>query len=162
DLKGKADKFKGKIIGIEPGTGEMQLLKSKVLKEYDLDKEYEVTNNASPAMLAELERSYAKKEPVAVVLWTPHWAYSKYQLTKLADPKKAFGANNEIRSLGHKSFPKKYSEFYGWLKNWHMTEQELASLEQAVQDAGKGNVEKGVQKWIDAHPGIVDKMAPVS
>ncbi|ADI11621.1 putative glycine betaine ABC transporter substrate-binding and permease component [Streptomyces bingchenggensis BCW-1] len=162
DLKGKADKFKGKIIGIEPGTGEMQLLKSTVLKEYDLDKEYEVTNNASPAMLAQLERSYAKKEPVAVVLWTPHWAYSKYQLTKLADPKKAFGANNEIRSLGHKSFPKKYSEFYGWLKNWHMTEQELASLEQAVQDAGKGNAEKGVQKWIDAHPGIVDKMAPVS
>lgn len=162
DLKGKSGMFKGKIIGIEPGTGEMQLLKSKVLKEYGLDKEYEVTNNASPAMLAQLQRSYAKKEPVAVVLWTPHWAYSKYQLTKLADPKQAFGANNEIRSLGHKSFPKKYPEFYGWLKNWHMTEQELASLEQAVQDAGKGNAEQGVQKWIDAHPGIVDKMAPVS
>ncbi|MBB5938866.1 ABC transporter permease/substrate binding protein [Streptomyces zagrosensis] len=162
DLKGKSGKFKGKIVGIEPGTGEMKLLKDKVLPAYGLDKEYEVTDAGSPAMLAELERAYKKQEPIAAVLWTPHWAYSKYELTKLADPKKAFGANNEIRSLGHKSFPKKYSEFYGWLKNWHMSEQELASLEASIQDAGKGKVEMGVQKWMDAHPGIVEKMAPVS
>ncbi|QLH20732.1 ABC transporter permease/substrate binding protein [Streptomyces sp. Rer75] len=162
DLKGKSDLFKGKIVGIEPGTGEMKILKSKVLKAYGLDKEYKVSDGSSPAMLAELERSYAKKEPVAVVLWTPHWAYSKYKLTKLADPQKAFGANNQLHTLAHKSFPKKFPEFNGWLKKWHMTEKELATLEQAVQDAGKGNEEEGVQKWIDAHPGIVDKMAPVT
>ncbi|MGR3932657.1 ABC transporter permease/substrate binding protein [Streptomyces sp. BRA346] len=162
DLKGKSDLFKGKIVGIEPGTGEMKILKSKVLKAYGLDKEYKVSDGSSPAMLAELERSYAKKEPVAVVLWTPHWAYSKYKLTKLADPQKAFGANNQLHTLAHKSFPSKFPEFNGWLKKWHMTEKELATLEQAVQDAGKGNEEEGVQKWIDANPGIVDKMAPVN
>ncbi|QKW53168.1 ABC transporter permease/substrate binding protein [Streptomyces buecherae] len=161
DLKGKGDRFKGKIVGIEPGTGEMKLLKDKVLPAYGLDEEYEVTSAGSPAMLAELERAYKKREPIIAVLWTPHWAYSKYELTKLADPKKAFGENNEIRSLGHKSFPKKYPEFYGWLKEWHMTEKELAGLEASIQDAGKGKVEEGVQKWMDAHPGIVDKMAPV-
>jgi glycine betaine/proline transport system substrate-binding protein len=162
DLKGKSGTFKGKIIGIEPGTGEMKILKSKVLKAYGLDKEYKVSDGSSPAMLAQLERSYAKKEPVAVVLWTPHWAYSKYKLTKLADPQKAFGANNQLHTLANKSFPKKFPEFNGWLKKWHMTEKELASLEQSVQDAGKGNEEEGVQKWIDANPGIVDKMAPVT
>ncbi|MGV9849304.1 ABC transporter permease/substrate binding protein [Streptomyces sp. NPDC003442] len=162
DLKGKAGTFDGKIVGIEPGTGEMKLLKGKVLKEYGLDKEYKVSDGSSPAMLAQLERSYAKKEPVAVVLWTPHWAYSKYKLTKLADPKQAFGASNQLHTLANKSFPKKFPEFNGWLKKWHMTEKELATLEQAIQDAGKGNEEKGVQKWIDAHPGIVDKMAPVA
>ncbi|WP_432010113.1 ABC transporter permease/substrate binding protein [Streptomyces cucumeris] len=162
DLKGKSGLFKGRIVGIEPGTGEMKLLNSKVLKQYGLDKEYEVTNGSSPAMLAQLERSYAKKEPVAVVLWSPHWAYNKYKLTKLADPQKAFGANNQLHTLANKSFPQKYPEFNGWLKKWHMTEKELASLEASVQDAGKGNEEEGVQKWIDAHPGIVDKMAPVA
>ncbi|MFT2017132.1 ABC transporter permease/substrate binding protein [Streptomyces sp. 796.1] len=162
DLKGKSKKFKGKIVGIEPGTGEMKLLKDKVLPAYGLDGEYEVTDAGSPAMLAELERAYKKREPIVAVLWSPHWAYSKYELTKLADPKKAFGENNQLHSLGHKSFPKKYPEFYGWLKNWHMTEEELGSLEAAIQDAGKGKVEEGVQKWMDAHPGIVDKMAPVA
>ncbi|MBH5334038.1 ABC transporter permease/substrate binding protein [Streptomyces pactum] len=162
DLKGKAKTFDGKIIGIEPGTGQMNLLKKKVLNTYGLADEYRVVDGSTPAMLAELQRAYARKEPIAVALWTPHWAYGKYRLTKLADPHKAFGDNNRIHSLGHRSFPEKFPEFHGWLKNWHMTEEELAGLEQAVQDAGKGNVEEGVRTWMDAHPGIVDRMAPVT
>ncbi|MDX2932178.1 glycine betaine ABC transporter substrate-binding protein [Streptomyces ipomoeae] len=27
-----------------------------------------------------LKRAYAKKEPIAVTLWSPHWAYSDYAL----------------------------------------------------------------------------------
>ncbi len=87
DLKGQADKFKGRIVGIEPGAGEMQLLKSKVLKEYGLDKEFKVVDGSTPAMLAELKRAYAKKEPIATTLWSPHWAYNEFDLTKLKDPK---------------------------------------------------------------------------
>jgi len=112
-------------------------------------------------MLTELDRAYHKKEPVAVVLWSPHWAYSKYKLTKLKDPKGTWGANNQIKTLGNKSFPEKFPEFHGWLKNWKMSADELGSLEQDIQDAGKGNENKGVEKWIADHPGIVDKMAPV-
>ncbi|MET9296282.1 ABC transporter permease/substrate binding protein [Streptomyces sp. NPDC003077] len=160
DLREHKDEFHGKIIGIEPGTGQMKRLKDVVAPAYGLDG-FEITEAGTSAMLAELERAYAKKEPVAVVLWSPHWAYSKYDLTKLKDPKGTWGANNQIKTLGNKSFPKKYPELYGWLKDWKMTPEELGSLEQAVQDAGKGREDAGVQKWIDAHPGIVDAMAPV-
>ncbi|MEW1661010.1 ABC transporter permease/substrate binding protein [Streptomyces sp. NPDC093707] len=160
DLREHQDEFKGKIIGIEPGTGAMQRLKSTVLPAYGLT-DIQVTSAGTSAMLAELERAYHKKEPIAVVLWSPHWAYSKYQLTKLADPKGTWGANNQIKTLGNKSFPKKFPEFAGWLKNWKMTPDELGSLEKDIQDAGKGNEDKGVEKWIGDHPGIVDKMAPV-
>ncbi|MEU7637803.1 ABC transporter permease/substrate binding protein [Streptomyces sp. NPDC039016] len=160
DLKAHKDEFKGKIIGIEPGTGEMQRLKSTVLPAYGLS-DFEVTSAGTSAMLAELDRAYHKKEPIAVVLWSPHWAYSKYQLTKLADPKGTWGANNQIKTLGNKSFPKKFPELYGWMKNWKMAPDELGSLEKDIQDAGKGNEDKGVEKWIGDHPGIVDKMAPV-
>lgn len=90
DLKGKADQFKGRIIGIEPSAGEMSILKDKVLKDYGLDGEYKVVDGSTPGMLAELKRAYEKKEPVAVVLWSPHWAYSSYELTKLEDPKGAW------------------------------------------------------------------------
>ncbi|MFG2891620.1 ABC transporter permease/substrate binding protein [Streptomyces sp. NPDC048248] len=160
DLRKRKDEFKGKIIGIEPGTGEMKRLKSVVAPEYGFD-DFQVTEAGTSAMLAELDRAYAKKEPIAVVLWSPHWAYSKYKLTKLADPKGTWGANNQIKTIGNKSFPKKFPEFNGWLKNWKMSPDQLGSLEKAIQDAGKGNEDKGVEKWIDAHPGIVDKMAPV-
>ncbi|WP_229858962.1 glycine betaine ABC transporter substrate-binding protein, partial [Streptomyces anandii] len=44
DLKGKASLFGGRITGIESSAGEMGLLKSKVLKDYGLDKEYKVVD----------------------------------------------------------------------------------------------------------------------
>lgn len=42
-----------------------------------------------------------------------------------------------------------------------MTPDELMSLEQAIRKSGRGQEDEGVQQWIDAHPGIVDEMAPV-
>ncbi len=108
DLKGKADLFGGRIIGIEAGTGQMDILKNKVLPAYGLDEEYKVVDGSSPAMLAELKRSYAKKEPVAVTLWSPHWAYNDYELTKLADPKRAWGESNTIHTIASKKFPEQY------------------------------------------------------
>jgi glycine betaine/proline transport system substrate-binding protein len=160
DLRKHKAEFNGRIYGIEPGTGEMTRLKSTVMPAYGL-QDFDLTSAGTSSMLAQLERSYEKKEPVAVVLWSPHWAYKKYGLTRLADPKKTWGANNRITTLAHKSFPKKYSELNGWLKNWYMSPDDLMSLEQAVQKAGQGKEEQGVANWVDAHPGIVDKMAPV-
>ncbi len=160
DLKGKADLFDGKIIGIEPGTGEMQLLKDEVMPGYDLEDEYEVVDGSTPAMLAELKRSLAKKDPVAVVLWSPHWAYSEYDLTKLKDPKKAFGEGNTIRTISSKGFPGQYPQLTEWIKNFHMSEGELGSLEAEIKDRGQGHEEDAVAAWLQEHPDMVGRMTP--
>ncbi|GAA2308807.1 ABC transporter permease/substrate binding protein [Streptomyces kunmingensis] len=158
DLKGKSKTFDGKIIGIEPGTGEMNLLKKDVLPGYGLDKEYEVVDGSTPAMLAELKRAYAKKEPVAVVLWSPHWAYSEYDLTKLADPKKKFGEGNTIRTISHKDFPNKYPQLTKWFKNFKMSEDELGSLEAEIKKRGQGQEEKAVSAWLETHQDVEKRM----
>ncbi|GAA2258435.1 ABC transporter permease/substrate binding protein [Streptomyces indiaensis] len=160
DLKGKSSTFKGKIIGIEPGTGEMDLLKNKVLPGYGLGKEYEVVDGSTPAMLAELKRAYAKKEPIAVTLWSPHWAYSDYELTKLKDPKKAFGEGNTIRTISHARFPDEYPQLTKWIKNFTMSEEELGSLESEIKDRGQGHEEEAVADWLQQHPDMVGRMTP--
>ncbi|MFH8466705.1 ABC transporter permease/substrate binding protein [Streptomyces sp. NPDC017991] len=160
DLKGKADTFDGRIIGIEPGTGEMNLLKKDVLPGYGLDKEYKVVDGSTPAMLAELKRAYAKKEPVAVVLWSPHWAYSEYELTKLSDEKKLFGEGNTIRTISNKKFPGQYPQLTKWIKNFKMSEDELGSLEAEIKDRGQGHEEDAVAAWLKEHPGMVERMTP--
>ncbi|MGW3413304.1 ABC transporter permease/substrate binding protein [Streptomyces sp. NPDC000888] len=160
DLKGKGDTFGGKIIGIEPGTGEMNLLKTKVLPGYGLDKEYKVVDGSTPAMLAELKRAYAKKEPVAVVLWSPHWAYSEYELTKLADDKKLFGEGNTIRTISSKDFPEQYPQLTEWIKNFKMSEAELGSLEAEIKDQGQGHEEDAVAAWLKEHPDMAERMTP--
>ncbi|MDI5966955.1 ABC transporter permease/substrate binding protein [Streptomyces sp. SL13] len=161
DLKSHASEFGGRIIGIEPGAGEMSMVKNKVIPGYGLNGSMQLTTGSTPSMLAELERDYAQKKPVAVVLWSPHWAYSKYKLTKLADPKHAFGEGNDIHIIGSKAFPTKDPKVAGWLKNFKMNEKDLSSLEASIQDAGQNNQAKGVSDWLAKHPGLVDRMAPV-
>ncbi|MFK4102259.1 ABC transporter permease/substrate binding protein [Streptomyces sp. NPDC019531] len=158
DLKGRASEFDGKIIGIEPGTGEMNLLKTKVLPGYGLDKEYEVVDGSTPAMLAELKRAYAKKQPVAVVLWSPHWAYSQYDLTKLKDDKKLFGEGNTIRTISHEKFPEQYPQLTKWIKGFHMSEGELGTLEGEINKYGQGKEEQAVAAWLKEHPEMVGRM----
>ncbi|MFF7951159.1 ABC transporter permease/substrate binding protein [Streptomyces griseorubiginosus] len=160
DLKGKASEFGGKIIGIEPGTGEMNLLKTKVLPGYGLDKEYDVVDGSTPAMLAELKRAYAKKQPVAVVLWSPHWAYSQYDLTKLKDDKKLFGEGNTIRTIANEDFPSRYPQLTRWIKGFHMSEAELGSLEAEINERGQGHEEQAVAAWLQEHPEMVGRMTP--
>ncbi|AZP16545.1 ABC transporter permease subunit [Streptomyces aquilus] len=160
DLKGKADLFDGKIIGIEPGTGEMNLLKNKVLPGYGLDKEYDVVDGSTPAMLTELKRAYAKKQPVAVVLWSPHWAYSQYDLTKLKDGKKLFGEGNTIRTIANENFPGQYPQLTKWIKGFHLSEDELGTLEGEINAHGQGHEDEAVDAWLKKHPDVVERMTP--
>ncbi|WP_369269958.1 ABC transporter permease/substrate binding protein [Streptomyces sp. R11] len=162
DLKNNASKFKGKIIGIEPSAGMMGLLKDKVLKEYGLEDSYEVVDGSTPAMLAELKRAYAKKEPIAVTLWSPHWAYSDYDLTKLKDPKGAWGKGDGVHTLARKGFADDNPEVGKWLKDFSMTEKQLTSLESQITKAGKGKEQDAVRSWLKQNPGLVDKWAPVA
>lgn len=158
DLKGKADQFKGRIIGIEPSAGAMSILKDKVLKDYGLDGEYKVVDGSTPGMLAELKRAYEKKEPVAVVLWSPHWAYSSYELTKLEDPKGTWGKGDGIHTLARKGFAEDEPKVAGWLKSFKLTEEQLTGLEAKIQETGKGKEQQAVRAWLQDHPEI-DRLA---
>ena len=162
DLKGRSDEFGGRIIGIEPGAGVMKLLNSSVLSGYGLDKEYQLTTGSTAGMLAQLKRSVRAKEPVAVVLWSPHWAYSKYSLTKLADPKGLFGQGDGIHTLAHRSFPKEFPHVAQWLKGFKLTESQLGSLEQDIHEAGQGHEQQGVRHWLQSRPDLIDQLAPVA
>ncbi|WP_329165143.1 ABC transporter permease/substrate binding protein [Streptomyces sp. NBC_01387] len=161
DLKGKGKEFNGKIIGIESSAGEMGLLNKKVLKAYGLQGEYKVVSSSTSSMLAQLDRSIKKKEPVVVVLWSPHWAYGKYDLTKLKDPKGAWGKSDSIHTVARKDFGKDLPELNGWLEKFKLSEDQLNSLEVAIQDGGPGNEKKSARTWLTAHPEMEDQLAPV-
>ncbi|WP_406859852.1 ABC transporter permease/substrate binding protein [Streptomyces sp. HUAS MG47] len=162
DLKGKAGQFKGRIIGIEPSAGMMGILKDKVLKDYGLEGEYKVVDGSTPGMLAELKRAYDKKEPVAVTLWSPHWAYSTYDLKKLKDPKVSWGTGDGVHTLARKGFAADNPQVGAWLKNFKMTEKQLTGLEARIQETGKGKEQEAVRAWLKENPGLADQWTPVS
>ncbi|MFF4660419.1 ABC transporter permease/substrate binding protein [Streptomyces sp. NPDC001381] len=162
DLKDHAAEFGGTITGIEPSAGMMGLLKDKVLERYGLDGDYRVVDGSTPAMLAELKRAYARKEPIVVTLWSPHWAYSTYDLKKLKDPEGAWGKGDGVHTLARQDFAADQPEVGSWLKDFTMTEDQLTSLEAEIQKAGKGKEQDAVRTWLKARPGLVDRWAPVA
>ncbi|MCQ8773961.1 ABC transporter permease/substrate binding protein [Streptomyces telluris] len=161
DLKGKSALFGGKIVGIESSAGMMGTLNDKVLKEYGLDGEYKVVSSSTSSMLADLDRAIKKKEPIVTTLWSPHWAYGKHQLKKLKDPKGAWGKGEEIHAVGKKDFGTDFPEVTAWLKDFKLSEKDLASLEVEIQNGGKGKEKESARRWLDARPGLADKLAPV-
>ncbi|RCH67053.1 ABC transporter permease subunit [Streptomyces sp. SDr-06] len=162
DLKGKGSEFQNRIVGIEPSAGEAGILKDKILKEYGLDGEYKVVDGSTPGMLAELKRAYAKKEPIVVPLWSPHWAYNTYDLKKLKDPKGVWGKGDGVHTLARKGFASDNAKVGAWLKNFHMDEKQLTSLEAKIQSTGKGKEQDAVRAWLKENPGLADKWTPVS
>ncbi len=161
DLKGKSKTFDGRIIGIEPSAGEMQLLTQKVLPGYGLDDEYEVVSGSTASMLSQLRLDVNRHKPVAVVLWEPHWAQSTYQLTELTDPKGLWGTPDSLHTVASEKFLAARPRVAAWLRGFHMSVQRLDSLLKAVNDSGADDPMKGVRQWITQHPHIVDEMAPV-
>ncbi|MFE9119284.1 ABC transporter permease/substrate binding protein [Streptomyces sp. NPDC007172] len=161
DLKGKGSEFQNRIVGIEPSAGETGILKDKILKEYGLDGEYKVVDGSTPGMLAELKRAYAKKEPIVVPLWSPHWAYNTYDLKKLKDPKGVWGKGDGVHTLARKGFASDNAEVGTWLKNFKMDEKQLTSLEAKIQSTGKGKEQDAVRAWLKENPGLADKWTPV-
>ncbi|MEU8576738.1 ABC transporter permease/substrate binding protein [Streptomyces asoensis] len=162
DLKGHAAQFGGRITGIEPSAGMMSLLKDKVLERYGLDGSYTVVDGSTPAMLAELKRAYAAKKPVVVTLWSPHWAYSDYDLKKLKDPQGAWGKGDGVHTVARQGFAEDHPEVGGWLKDFRMTETQLTGLEARIQRAGKGGEQDAVRTWLKENPGLVEKWVPVA
>ncbi|MFK0178807.1 ABC transporter permease/substrate binding protein [Streptomyces xanthochromogenes] len=160
-LKGKGSEFQNRIVGIEPSAGETGILKDKILKEYGLDGEYKVVDGSTPGMLAELKRAYAKKEPIVVPLWSPHWAYNTYDLKKLKDPKGVWGKGDGVHTLARKGFASDNAEVGKWLKNFKMDEKQLTSLEAKIQSTGKGKEQDAVRAWLKENPGLADKWTPV-
>jgi len=157
DLKSQASQFGNQIIGIEPGAGEMKAVKDKVMPAYGLSG-MKLVQSSTPAMLAQLQKSISQKKPVVVTLWKPHWAYSKYPIRDLKDPKGAWGAADKIHTITSKDFTSASPQALKWFKNFKMNDADLSKLEADIQDAGKGKEAQGVQKWMDANKDFVSKM----
>lgn len=67
-LNENADKFGGKIIGIEPGAGLMRDT-SNAVKDYGL--KLQLVEGSTAAMTAALKSAYDRKEWIAVTIWEP-------------------------------------------------------------------------------------------
>ncbi|GAA3575567.1 hypothetical protein GCM10022222_70240 [Amycolatopsis ultiminotia] len=156
DLKAKASDFDGKITGIEASAGETDIVQKQVLSQYDLNGSITLQNSSTTAMLAALDGAIKSQKPIVVTMWHPHWAYSRYQLKDLQDPKGAMGKGEQIHAIGRKGFGSDFPALAEVSKKLKMSDEDLGSLEDAIQKAPKGKEKDAAKQWADQHKQFVD------
>jgi glycine betaine/proline transport system substrate-binding protein len=106
-LNANKDKFGGKIIGIEPGSGLMRQSRN-VVNEYKLD--LTLIDGSTPAMTAALKSAIDKKEWIAVTLWRPSWMVERFPVKFLDDPKNIQEPNQTYHWIARKGFCQEYPD----------------------------------------------------
>lgn len=152
DLRNNAKEFGGTIVGIESGSIEMGQTQTAI-STYHLP--FTLQASSTPAMLAALQKAYQQKKPIVVTLWSPHWAFAKYKLHYIQDPKQVFGKPGVIDTVATKAWSSSHPTAIGWMKNFHLSVQQLGTLEEDIQQHSP-NTDAGVTEWISQNQQVVN------
>ncbi|WP_292487603.1 glycine betaine ABC transporter substrate-binding protein [Methanohalobium sp.] len=150
ELNENKEKLDGKITGIDPGAGIMSQTDTAI-QEYNLD--YELMSSSSAGMASALKSAYDNKEPIVVTLWNPHWAFARWDLKYLDDPKSVYG-EDQIVNLARQGMSEDKPEAYEILNR---IEWSMEDVESVMADIQSGTpAEEAASKWIENNPEKVD------
>lgn len=152
ELNANADKFGGKVIGIDPGAGLMKASEAAI-KDYDL--KFDLVEGSDATMMGALKDAYSKKEPIIITTWTPHWMFAEFDLKYLADPKGVFGGEETVNTIVAKDLKAEKPELYAVLDKFALTlEQEQAVMVENEQPGAKPA--ETAKKWVADNKATVD------
>lgn len=144
-------RFGGKIQGIDPGSGLMQV-SERALEVYGL-ADWEIVASSGAAMTAALERAIRKNEWVVITAWSPHWIFAQWDLRYLEDPRGILGGRERVHALVRRGF---YQDFdprvTAFLARLYIP---LAELQQALLWATQTSVAQAADRYIENHPARV-------
>lgn len=149
DLVGAEARFDGDIIGIEAGSGAVNVVENEVMPEYGLDG-YTLKTSSTPAMLAELDDAISDKRDVVVTLWRPYWANNTYPVKDLADPKGALGEPEGLHTLARPDFSAEHPELAQWISEISLSDEEYGALEDLLLNKyDEGEEQEAIAEWIE-------------
>ncbi|AVA25178.1 glycine betaine ABC transporter substrate-binding protein [Rhizobium sp. LEGMi198b] len=151
-LNDNADKFGGKIVGIEPGSGLMRDAANAV-KEYGL--KLQLVEGSTAAMTAALKSAIDRKEWIAVTIWEPSWMMQKYPVKFLKDPKGVFPPPQSYYWIGKKGFSADNPHAREVIASVYVPLADITAMNGAVSD-GK-TMDQAVQDWIGAHADLIKR-----
>lgn len=144
-----------RIIGIEPTAAFHPQIPNEVVPAYNLDME--LVEASTPAMLAELKRSYEVREPIVFLRWEPHWMNAVYDLRYLEDPKDAQGEFNdpaEISSIVSEDLSESEPVAYAFLAAISLDANQVNQMELDINEAG--DPARGIEIWLDENREVVE------
>lgn len=153
ELKANAGKFKGKVIGIDPGSGLMKL-SEKAMQEYGLN-EMILVEGSGATMTAALDDAIRRKEWIVVTAWSPHWMFGRWKLHYLDDPKKTLGEEERIHTVVRNGLDKDMPDVYAFLDRFRYADaNQLETLMAWNQEKG-ADLMANARRFMKEHPELV-------
>lgn len=151
ELNGFRDEFGGEIVGIDPGAGIMQNTEDAV-EMYDLDYVLEASSGAG--MASALKRAIGDGDWIVVTLWSPHWAFNRWDLKYLADPLKAYGTGDNATTLARIGLEEEKPKVYAIAERFHWTQEDISSVMMNIENGMPE--EEAASNWISDNPEKVE------
>jgi glycine betaine/proline transport system substrate-binding protein len=151
-LNENADKFGGKIVGIEPGSGLMRDA-SNAVKQYGL--KLKLVEGSTAAMTAALKSAIDRKEWIVTTIWEPSWMMQKFDVKFLRDPKGVFPAAQSYYWIGQKGFSAKNPHAREVMASVYVPLVDITNINGAVKD-GK-TMDAAIKDWTVANADLMKR-----
>ncbi|HEU5141328.1 MAG TPA: glycine betaine ABC transporter substrate-binding protein [Bacillales bacterium] len=149
------EKLDWTITGISPGAGEMKVTNKQVMPSYKMKDKWDVQASSGPAMTAALSKAIQEKKPIVVTLWKPHWAFVKWDLRILKDPKNKYGDPDDVYAVTRQGLKEDSPIAYKILSQFHWTKEQDAKVMLKMQ---KGmDADKAAEEFVKNHPDLVSE-----
>lgn len=93
------DALNGKIYGIEPGNDGNRVVLSMIKADKFGLGDFDLVESSEQGMLAQLDRSIRRHQPIVFLAWEPHPMNLKWKIKYLDDPTDSFGPANGSASV---------------------------------------------------------------
>lgn len=133
ELPEVADKFDGKLTGIDAGAGVMEKTR-EAIETYGLD-DFELITSSGPMMTAALQGAIEKGEWIAVTGWTPHWKFGRWDLKFLEDPEKIYGEEEYVKIVATKGYAENSPEVAEFFSNFKVSVSQVEDLMNAIEES---------------------------
>lgn len=160
ELATHADKFDGKITGIDAGAGMMKTTENELIPAYDLEGTIELVASSGPAMTAALGKAYEDKEWIVVTAWRPHWMFGRWDMKFLEqDEDKMLWKEGNIEIIGRAGLEEEKPELAQFLENMFVTDAEISDLMVQIQESDE-DVAVVAKAWMEANEDVVADWIP--
>ncbi|HEX6922979.1 MAG TPA: glycine betaine ABC transporter substrate-binding protein [Bacillales bacterium] len=147
------EKLDWTLTGISPGAGEMKLTKNDVMPAYGLSDKWTLQQSSGPAMTAALSDAIQNKEPIVVTLWKPHWAFVKWDLKILKDPKNKYGDPDDVYAVARKGLKEDSPIAFKILSQFHWTKKQDEMVMLKMQQGM--DPDKAAKQFVKKHQDLV-------
>jgi glycine betaine/proline transport system substrate-binding protein len=150
-LRKDAQRYRHRIIGIEPDAGVMEKAE-RALDVYGLRDSFRLESGSEVAMMAELSHAVRHQEWVVFTGWLPHWAFARWNLEFLEDPEGVFSESGSIHTMTRKGLAEENQAVFRLLDAFYWSPEDMGQLMLWIQDdEGLFPYEKAL-RWIRTHP----------